>query len=176
MTRAAEAFGAVCVALVAVAGGTRALLPSWAGDALAGRWQRLWRAGCAISPLLPTALLGLLLAGLALAFQATDALRTETSKDVVVPVMVGVLAAALYDRLIHLRDLYWQATDASLDRALNQRQLGEANQRRQFNRTRLDLCDGLASDRKAVLERILNGQLDAETLERSRHVRAAPGA
>src|SRR5450759_5484243 len=157
MTSAGLVFVVVCVAMLVLAAASHLLADKMARAALRGTCRLPWHVGCTIGPLLSTALLGVVLAVITIAFQATNALHSEASKDIVVPVMVGVLAAAVYDQLVHLGDAYWRAIDDSLDEVLNPSAGTAPNeeQKLQFNRTRLNLLQGPRRDRSAVLREIL---------------------
>jgi hypothetical protein len=80
-----------------------------------------WKLASAVGLGFPPALLGVSLTAFAVLAETLSALRSETSKDVTIPIVVALAGAALYDRLIHAEDLYWEAIVDSLDGALNRR-------------------------------------------------------
>ncbi len=158
MTTAAALFLGASAAVALTAALARLLSQHGARAALTSGATFRWSVACSLSPLLRSGALGVLLAGIVVLFQATTALRSDADKNIVVPVMIAVLAAAVYDQLIHLRDLYWEAIDASLDRVLNPVDgavVPRTDQRVQFNRTHLDLLEGPARYRREALQLIL---------------------
>ncbi len=162
MTLAATLFLGASAAVALVAAFARLLSPRGARAALTSGAMLRWNVACSLSPLLRSGVLGVLLAGIVVIFQATSALRSDADKNIIVPVMIAVLAAAVYDQLINLRDLYWEAIDGSLGRVLNPADgapCPHVDQKVQFNRTHLDLLEGPARYRRETLRLILTPQI-----------------
>jgi hypothetical protein len=111
---------AVWLSLAVIAGFARLRLAPSAARALRSRKPlALWRLACLLSLGLAPAALGLALTALAVVAESASLLKSETAKDIMIPVIVGIAGAALYDRIIHARDLYWERIDSSLDAVLN---------------------------------------------------------
>lgn len=149
-------------------------LPSVAAVALREQnpnWR--WRAACAISLGLAPAALGFALTTLALLAESASLLDSGAGKDIILPVIVGIVAAALYDRATNARELYWERIDDSLNAVLNRLDYGAhwyepatcddppgpECQRRKFNLTRPSLASYQAKERKLALKRILDASV-----------------
>lgn len=138
-----------------------------------------WRLACAISLGLAPVLLGLALTALAVIAETVSALRSSTAKDILIPVIVGIAGAALYDRVIHARDLYWEFIDRRLDSALNRLPPGAKwwepptcldpateplCQRQAFNSTHAMLATDRTVHRRLALKRVLEAPVCSNLL------------
>ncbi|HTX07455.1 MAG TPA: hypothetical protein VME22_02525 [Solirubrobacteraceae bacterium] len=132
-----------------------------------------WKVACVVGLALGPALLGLTLTALAVVAEAVAALKSSTGEDITIPLIVALVGAALYDRIIHVQDLYWQAVDDSLDAVLNKLPRGAPwdqpptctdpddplCQRRVFNSTHAMLGSGRRRHRAMALRRIIDAPI-----------------